>query len=212
MDILVGCWMTTSTAFGLYQTYAKLTSLIDIGVVLCGVYVADFFSACVHIFMDPKKITNTNNMIDAIAETFQEHHIQPRLFIQNKPFYNPGGQLNLLMFLSTPLYTATYLLDLYFGAAHKQLFIVLYTNIMMASFAQITHGFSHKRTHELPKIVHLLQKNNVLISVKEHHIHYLMGRNYATLTGWSNPLLNKLYKPILKCFPSFFVLENISKK
>lgn len=215
MDFLIGVWLSSTTAFGAHRICSKVTSVPDLFLVLGSIYFADVISAMVHVVMDHKRIYDKNSTLDAIADMFQEHHIHPRQFIDNKPLYNPGGQLYVLSFLTTPLYFFTYMFDTYYGKRYKRLLVVMYTCIMFATFGQITHGIAHKRRHELPHFIIFLQKYHLIINSKDHHQHHATGKNYASLTGWSNPLINRLHKPIilplLKMFPSVFVINNVKR-
>ena len=70
-----------------------------------------------------------------------------------------------------------------------------------AHFSQITHYLSHKMNHAsdkekgkiIFKMIHILQKNNIILNPTIHKIHHeKLDRNFPILNGWSNFLINKI--------------------
>jgi hypothetical protein len=184
-------------------------SAFDIVAVLGGIYYADFFTGLVHIYLDHKRIVpNSTSVLDDTAEGFQYHHKKPLFFTQNRAFYNPLGQFQILVYLTTPVHLTTALVDFMTTGGHW-FFIGMYTYIMVATVSQIIHGYSHKSIQDTPFIILTLQNLNILLSKKQHHIHHANGTfNFAIVNGWSNPFLNILYKsillPLIKSFPDHF--------
>lgn len=213
-----------------YHIRSLYTNWYDVSFILIGLYGADFFTGIVHLFLDYKLIRVNNkiinneltslksiqkyenhkfSVIDDIAFNFQIHHFGPQKFIENRPFYNPRGQFELMLFLTTPVYFL-HLLLLYTISdtwTKRKFFITMFTFIMSATTSQIIHGISHR--HKIPYILKLFQTSNIILPKEQHVTHHkLLKYNYAILNGWSNPLFNYLcdtiFYPSMKKLPDVF--------
>ncbi len=69
--------------------------------------------------------------------------------------------------------------------------------LWFSSFSQVAHAYAHgKAKHPVArKVVRSLQKMRLLIPPKVHGKHHReIDCNFSVLNGWSNPLLNKIFK------------------
>jgi hypothetical protein len=177
-----------------------------------GMYFADVISGIVHIYFDNRKVfENTKDMnfitngLNNIAYGFKYgHHKSPLKLTENVIITAIHGQFEILLFLTTPVYFIT---NYYFTNNH----ILVFTNtaILLSTSSQIFHGYSHLPTTQVPYIVKILQRYNLILSNKTHLQHHKHGEYYFTIVnGWANPLMDVLYKhifkPIMKSFPNHF--------
>ena len=207
-DITVGIWLSSSTTLCIWHVMKNFTHFSDCAFIFGGIYFADMFSGLLHIFLDHKKPTESAGPISQIAQSFQEHHVHPQRFIQRKPWFNPGGQLEILKYLTTPIYITTTILNTLYPN-NTQIFVFMYTFLGVATFSQILHGFSHAHRAKVPQLITFLQNHRVIISRTDHHTHHVKGhRNFSLVNGWANPLLNTLYdyilRPALQLLPEHF--------
>jgi hypothetical protein len=64
--------------------------------------------------------------------------------------------------------------------------------IIGATFAQYFHGTLHRADN--PWIVHAMRRTGLLMTPQAHAIHHAtLTRDFATNTGWSNPLVNRIF-------------------
>lgn len=192
--------------------YTKTQTLYDFITITGAVYFSDLFSGLLHIYFDKKRVSQGSftNTFDSVALSFQEHHLAPRSFIKNRPFYNPRGQIEILTYLTIPVHTFTRICDRYFKSRHFVIF--MYTYIFTATFSQILHGFSHLNKRQTPLLIRLLQYCGLVINRQQHRVHHTSyNKRFAIVNGWSNPLLDRLYNnvfnPIIKRNPEYFNVE-----
>jgi hypothetical protein len=80
--------------------------------------------------------------------------------------------------------------------------------------SQTFHAYAHMHPKNIPFIIKQLQRMNLILSRNEHNKHHLNGiYNYSIVNGWSNPLLNIMYKhiirPFMNKFPEYYTLEDL---
>jgi len=230
-NIYIGGLLSLNTILCASCTFFKLQKVSDFVIILGSVYSADMFSGLLHIYFDKKKIKFVNKndpgailvhdkyvttLFDKVAHGFQIHHDKPRSFIDQVPWYNPVGQYEILRYLSIPTYTMTLIFDIYYNGLlsknYKNIFIFMYSFNMIATFSQILHGFSHRTKREIPLFIQILQNYGIIINTHKHHLHHTSyNTNFSIVNGWSNGVLNILYKriisPTLSKFSSHFDIE-----
>jgi len=65
--------------------------------------------------------------------------------------------------------------------------------VIGGTFSQYFHGSLHRA--ENPPIVHVLRRLGLLMTPEMHDRHHQsLQRDFATISGWSNPLLNPLFR------------------
>ena len=83
------------------------------------------------------------------------------------------------------------------------IYLIIFFVCQMGLFCQISHAAAHGRwtcngqaeTTIKGKIVTLLQKYKLFISVEDHHVHHSnFESNFSIINGWSNPLVNYIFK------------------
>ena len=207
LNFIVGSWLTIHSLLCGYQMYNLATTITTgtvstIKTVVCigsSLYLADLFSGVLHVYFDNRKYDlKQNTVLDKIAYSFQTHHEDPQSFIRNSPFYNPQGQIDILMYLSTPVYSLT-TLGHYVYPNTPSLFLILYTFNLVATYSQILHGLSHKNPKTLHPIIRVLQKYRIIIHPQDHRTHHKnYDKHFAIVNGWSNSLLNVFFNKLLK--------------
>ena len=228
-NIFIGGLLSLNTILCASCTFLKLQNVSDFAIILGSVYSADMFSGLLHIYFDKKKINfvnkndtgailvydekYVNTLFDKVAYGFQIHHGKPRTFIEEVPWFSPVGQYEILRYLSIPTYTITLMFDIYYNGLlsrnYRNVFIFMYSFNMISTFSQILHGFSHRTKREIPLFIQILQKYGIIINTHNHHLHHTSyNTNFSIVNGWSNNVLNILYKkiiePILSKYPSHF--------
>lgn len=220
---LVGSWLFCNSVLCYTSIYSNVMSIYDIFTITGAIYFSDFFSGLVHVYFDKRRIRSNGtraNTLDVIATSFQTHHESPRFFITNRPFYNPMGQLEILMYLTTPVHIITRIvtsqLTSKYDVFSRNMSIFMYTFILIATTSQILHGFSHRNKKETPSVIRFLQSCKLVIRHKEHRVHHsYYDTHFSIINGWSNPLLNILYThvflQILKRYPDHFNVTDVQK-
>jgi hypothetical protein len=73
---------------------------------------------------------------------------------------------------------------------HFMLFCLVFIAAMVIS--QYTHSCAHKKN--IPYIPRILQKLRLFVSPELHDVHHqTLDRDFCTLNGWSNPLVNVIF-------------------
>lgn len=77
------------------------------------------------------------------------------------------------------------------------LMALMMTLIIGNAMAQYFHATLHRKNTPLP--ISLLRRVGLLMSPPAHQIHHdTLDRDFAFITGWSNPLLNRIFNVLLK--------------
>ena len=166
--------------------------------IILGVLLGDFITAFIHWlsdnYLDPRKIKNS--FLFNIAIGFELHHFIPRTILSNTYFENIQNQLSLclIVLVLIIIFAKKILYNNFFG---------IISTLLLVSFSNIIHRFSHLRYDELNGILKFLQKNNILIGNDEHKIHHCVNQHikYGVINKYTNYIYD--YLNIWK------ILENI---
>jgi sterol desaturase/sphingolipid hydroxylase (fatty acid hydroxylase superfamily) len=64
--------------------------------------------------------------------------------------------------------------------------------ILGGAFAQYFHGSLHRERN--PPVVRWMRRCGLLMTPEAHQLHHdTLQRDFATNSGWSNPLINRLF-------------------
>ena len=171
----------SSYAYPVYFIHYTDVSIINL---LLLVYLTDFISGLLHIFLDD--YTGDNSYIKPHAKGFQNHHADPKEFTQRPiftVFTEPGHSVILFNLINS------YFLNFYF---------LLFTGLV--NIVQLSHYQAHCINHKtfskpIAYCFITLQKYGLILSTESHSKHHqTFDNNFCILTGWANPVLNKLYR------------------
>lgn len=180
-------------------------------------YVADLLSGLTHMYMDYRPCTPGIGLdemfhytgsresaeylalrarvlprispFERLVYDFKNHHPRPEA-LGRRPFLVQIG--STIIFAALP---ASVLLNLVgFAAAIPGWAIAgMVTLIIGATLAQYFHGTLHRTDN--PWIVVAMRRAGLLMTPEAHALHHqTLRRDFATNTGWSNPLVNVLFR------------------
>lgn len=184
---------------------------------LAGWYVADLMSGLTHMYMDYRPCTPGVGLdrmfhyagsresgeylrlrqgvlphispFERLVYDFKNHHPRPEA-LGRRPFLVQIG--STIIFVSLP---ASLLLNLLCAIFAVPDWLVAGTILLIlgGTFAQYFHGTLHRA--ENPWIVRALRRVGLLMTPEAHALHHqTLRRDFATNTGWSNPLVNSIFR------------------
>lgn len=173
------------SVFHLFKTDDRLNLFLIVCVFIMAYLITDFVNGLVHMYMDNN--TKYTSIAGPFIASFHLHHSYPR--------YNRKHPLQVYFFESgTKFWLLGYLLMLICLQQATNLPFELECCLVLisilSSVAEVSHYWCHTATRR-NKIVKLLQKTRLLLSIK-HHVHHHRSDNthYAFLNGLTNPLIN----------------------
>lgn len=125
---------------------------------------------------------------DRLVYDFKNHHPRP-MALGRRPVWRLIGSTVLLAALpvSVALNIAVFLLPVPGWVTAGIL-----TLVVGGAFAQYFHGTLH-RDHN-PGIIDLMRRSRLLMTPAAHQLHHdTLQRDFATNSGWSNPVINRLF-------------------
>lgn len=212
-------WVTTLFALSLALNlwFAGVPDWRWIPAVLAGWYVADLMSGLTHMIMDYRPCTpgiglsemfhyaGSRESADYLAlrdrvlprispferlvYDFKNHHPRPDA-LGRRPFLVQIGSTIIVFALP-----ASILLNLASAADAIPGWIVagLAALIVGGALAQYFHGTLHRADN--PRIIHAMRRVGLLMTPEAHALHHeTLRRDFATNTGWSNPLVNIIFR------------------
>lgn len=126
---------------------------------------------------------------ERLVYDFKNHHPRPEA-LGRRPFLVQIG--STIIFASLP---ASILLNLICLAAAIPGWMTAGTIVLIVGgmLAQYFHGTLHRDDN--PWIVHAMRRANLLMTPEAHALHHAtLRRDFATNTGWSNPLVNVVFR------------------
>jgi hypothetical protein len=185
--------------------------------VLAAWYLADLMSGLTHMYMDYRPCTPGVGLdrmfhyqgsresedylalrsqvlprispFERLVYDFKNHHPRPEA-LGRRPFLVQIG--STILFVSLP---ASILLNLLCLAASVPGWLVAgaMVFVMGGTLAQYFHGTLHREDN--PWIVHAMRRMGLLMTPEAHALHHAtLRRDFATNTGWSNPLVNAIFR------------------
>lgn len=206
--------MLASLGFNLWM--AGVPGLLWIPAILLGWYLADFASGLTHMVMDYKRCTPGVGLdrlyfyegsrisdeyralrtqvwtrigsFEKLVYDFKNHHPRPDAL----------GRRPILVQIGSTITFATLPASLLLNLAAIALPLpgwVLASGVSFligATFAQYFHGTLHRDDN--PRVINAMRRTGLLMTPQAHAIHHAtLDRDFATNTGWSNPLVNRMF-------------------
>jgi hypothetical protein len=188
-----------------------------IAAALAGWYAADLMSGLTHMYMDYRPCTpgiGLRRMFDyegsresdeylalrdrvlprispfeRLVYDFKNHHPRPEALGRRAFLVQIGSTI---LFFSLPV---SILLNLICVAAPLPGWMVFGLAVLTigGTLAQYFHGTLHRMDN--PWIVHAMRRVGLLMTPEAHALHHeTLRRDFATNTGWSNPLVNLIFR------------------
>jgi hypothetical protein len=153
-----------------------------------GVPCADFFSGVIHWATDSWLKAKTFDRLGAIAE---EHHTHPSHLL-DYGFRDYTAYMSLPTFLLFGPMCAVTTLALPPSGGLYFFVLVSIEVCALTFFGTYFHKLGHVRSRS--RIVRLLQRAGCLITPREHALHHRgdHGTHYCVVTGWMNPVLDRI--------------------
>lgn len=126
---------------------------------------------------------------ERLVYDFKNHHPRPDA-LGRRPFLVQIG--STIIFVSLP---ASLLLNLASFARTMPGWLIFGTVVLLVggTLAQYFHGTLHRPDN--PRIVHAMRRAGLLMTPEAHALHHAtLRRDFATNTGWSNPLVNVVFQ------------------
>ena len=178
----------------------KLEGLFVLGAaVFLGYFLADFLTGLIHLLCDNiplqlKTMKSGRSFMEYAAFGFHYHHIHPTDWNINNLYFGA------ILRAGFQFYVPITVLTLWTISAEKSpfLLIVLLTCSHTGLFVQLSHAASHGR-FQGNRLVAFLQNYRIILHPSIHKIHHQeFNQNYAILNGYSNGLLNSIYKYLVQ--------------
>lgn len=192
---------------------------LTVPALLGGWYLADFASGLVHMLMDYHPCPTGRGLADMffyegsreseeylamacarmarlnaferIAYDFKNHHPRPDALGRRSLWRQIGSTL---IVGALPCSLALNAVALW-GHAPGWLLGLGSTFILGGAFAQYFHGTLHRRDN--PAFIGMLRRAHLLMTPEAHELHHTsLQRDFATNCGWSNPVINALFRTL----------------
>jgi len=188
---------------------------------LAGWYVADLLSGLTHMYMDYRpctpgvgldrmfhyegsressdylslrdKVLPRISAFERLVYDFKNHHPRPDA-LGRRPFLVQIG--STILFASLP---ASIILNVACVAVQTPGWIIVgaLALIIGGTLAQYFHGTLHRADN--PWIIHAMRRVGLLMKPEAHARHHeTLRRDFATNTGWSNPIVNLIFEVSLR--------------
>jgi hypothetical protein len=188
---------------------------------IAGWYVADLISGLTHMYMDYRPCTpgigldrvfhyaGSRESADYLAlrdrvmprispferlvYDFKNHHPRPEALGRRSFLVQIGSTI---LFVSLP---ASLLLNAFSIAMPLPGWLIagLVVLLIGGTLAQYFHGTLHRADN--PAIVHAMRRVGLLMTPEAHALHHeTPRRDFATNTGWSNPLVNVVFRAAMR--------------
>jgi hypothetical protein len=204
-----------SLAFNLW--FAGVPDWRWIAAALAGWYVADLMSGITHMYMDYRPCTRGIGLdqmfhfpgsresaeylelrdrvlprispFERLVYDFKNHHPRPEA-LGRRPFLVQIG--STILFFSLPVSILLNLLCVVASVRGWMVFGLVVLTIG-GTLAQYFHGTLHRPDN--PWIVRAMRRSGLLMTPEAHALHHAtLRRDFATNTGWSNPLVNLVFR------------------
>jgi len=134
------------------------------------------------------------NPFERISYDFKNHHPRPDALGRRKLWRLIGSTVIAgALPLSAAANLAAWLLPRWGVAVPGWLMAATFAFLVGGGFAQYFHGTLHRADN--PWFIVAMRKARLLMSPAAHQIHHdTLQRDFATNSGWSNPLVNALFR------------------
>lgn len=194
-------------------------SWLAVPAMLAGWYFADLLSGLIHMYMDYRPSNPGKRLADLffyegsreseeylgmlkermatigpferIAYDFKNHHPRPDA-LGRRPLWQLIG--STVVAGALPLSMLGNLIGLLWGV-DGWLMAGLSAFLLGGGFAQYFHGTLHRAKN--PWFIYAMRKAGLLMSPAAHQVHHdTLKRDFATNCGWSNPIINALFRAL----------------
>jgi hypothetical protein len=191
--------------------------LLTLPALLLGWYWADMCSGLVHLYMDYRKCPPGKrldelffyegsresreyldmfrermasiNAFERVAYDFKNHHPRPEALGRRRLWWLIGSTVLLAALPQSLLLNAAALV----WPIPGWLAALFLSCIVGSAFAQYFHATLHRR--ENPWIIRALRRLGILMTPEAHQLHHdTLRRDFSTNCGWSNPLVNRVFR------------------
>lgn len=216
-------WVTALfvLSLGLNLWFAGIPDWRWIPAALVGWYFADLMSGLTHMYMDYRPCTPGVGLdqmfhyagsresgeylalrdrvlpqispFERLVYDFKNHHPRPEA-LGRRPFLVQIG--STIIFFALP---ASILLNLLGLSAAVAGWAIAGTVVLIlgGTLAQYFHGTLHRPDN--PWIIHAMRKVGLLMTPEAHALHHAtLRQDFATNTGWSNPLVNVIFRASIR--------------
>lgn len=215
--LILTTFIVSLAAIGLGAVFGA--GWMSLPALLAGWYLADFISGLIHMIMDyrpcppdmgladiffyagsresaeyiamQRERMARLNAFERISYDFKNHHPRPDAL----------GRRSLWRLIGSTLIAGALPAALAVNAAQFFLpvpgWVLAFAFSLLAggAFAQYFHGSLHRKTN--PWFIDGLRKVGLLMTPAAHQIHHdTLQRDFATNCGWSNPVINRLFKTL----------------
>ena len=155
--------------------------------ILIGFYIVEIFSGSIHWFEDSyfNYCTDIPILTDVIKAN-ELHHFFPRSML----YYSYFENIKITFYITILIF----IISFYFFKKTMLKYIYISASTFFFSVCvNIIHRFSHMRECELPYIITLLQKYNIIMSHDEHKIHHRDAVNrYFIMNRYTNTFFDSI--------------------
>jgi hypothetical protein len=131
---------------------------------------------------------------ERLVYDFKNHHPRPDA-LGRRPFLVQIG--STIIFGALPFSILLNLLNVAIGIP-GWLMAGLVVLIIGSTLAQYFHGTLHRSDN--PWMIRAMRRTGLLMTPQAHAIHHAsLRRDFATNTGWSNPLVNAVFRMATRC-------------
>lgn len=196
-------------------SFTLASLLYSLAACLVGWYIADALSGLVHMYMDYRPCTegvglgelffyegcresedylskrrlamSKISFFERVVFDFKNHHPRPLALGRRSFIY----QTTSIMVFVFPL---SVLLDLAAVLTPMPVWLLAGLNVTLLGMimSQYFHGSLHREDN--PAIIGIMRRTGLLMTPAMHDIHHAtLDRDFATNSGWSNPLINRVF-------------------
>jgi hypothetical protein len=191
---------------------------LAVPMLVLGWYMADLTSGVVHMIMDyrpcpPGKRLNdiyfykgsresaeylamfqqrmaAINAVERVVYDFKNHHPRPDA-LGRRPLWRLIGSTVMVAALPVSLLLNALMLTPFAVPGWLSAYVVTY--LLGGAFAQYFHGSLHRQDN--PAFITVLRKLHLLMTPAAHQLHHdTLQRDFSTNCGWSNPVVNRLFR------------------
>lgn len=180
------------------QKQDELRPFCFLGAFLVGYFLADLVSGLVHLWFDmfPLRMRQNKTIMEAIAWGFQRHHAVQQNWLHDDIFESGILTSGFLAFPLCLLYLFLYRVGMVTSPYPAFAWTVFLTTCL---HVQLFHAVAHNTFKGGPPllqaVLHWLMSTGLILDCKTHHLHHTQfDCNFGIVNGWSNCLVNPLYK------------------
>ncbi len=133
------------------------------------------------------------NFFETVSFDFKTHHPRPNA-LGRRTFEHQTLSLTVVLLPAFVGLNAALLLQV-LDSASVALFLWVALSGMLLS--QYLHGTLHRKKN--PALIDWMRRSHLLITEPAHDLHHAtLNRDFATINGWSNPILNHVFNALQK--------------